>query len=144
MAMGHAEAFVITVAKEDLIKQNFTSLIELEEMLVEHNETMDSFARAVSYLRNSGGRYVPKSYMDVNVLKQGLTLYNRFQSDFNEKYKLTIMLGYHNSEQESIYDEAYGDGYFTINFGDVYEITEQAKNMQKEIPFEISQFATFS
>ena len=55
MAMGHAPVCVITVEKEDIIKQGFTSLIKLEELLAEHNETIDSFAQIVEYVELNYG-----------------------------------------------------------------------------------------
>lgn len=154
MGMGHAPVCVITVEKEDIIKQGFTSLIKLEELLVEHNETIDSFAQIVEYVELNYGIDTALSYHDLqdvanefdvnkSILRHSLTLYKHFQSDFNEKYKLNIALGYHDQkERGDIYDDVSG-GYFTIAFSDVYEVTEQAKNMQKEIPFEISQFVVF-
>jgi len=153
MGMGHAPVCVITVEKEDIIKQGFTSLIKLEELLAEHNETIDSFAQIVEYVELNYGMDTALSSHDLqdigdefgvnkSILRHSLTLFRQFQSDFNKKYKLNITLGYHNEEQGDIYDDVSG-GYFTINFGDVYEVTEQAKNMQKDIPFEISQFVVF-
>ena len=155
MAMGHNPVCVITVEKEDIIKQNFTSLIKLEELLVEHDETIDTFAQIIEYVELNYGIATELScnaLQDVgdefginrSVLRHGLTLYRHFQLDFNEKYELNIALGYHDKkERGDIYDDVSG-GYFVIDFGDVYEVTEQAKNMQKDIPFEISQFVVFS
>jgi len=154
MGMGHAPVCVITVKKEDIIKQGFTSLIKLEELLAEHNETIDSFAQIVEYVELNYGTATTLLYdelqdvgnefgVKMGILLHGLTLYKQFQLDFNEKYKLNIALGYHDKkEQGDIYDDVSG-GYFAIDFGDVYEVTEQAKNMQKDIPFEISQFVVF-
>lgn len=150
MANGCAAALAVTVEKEDILKQGFDSLVELESILSENNLSIDDFAQIANHIElHYGGDTVLTDEqletiafdydIDNDVLRHSLILYRLFRIDFDDSYKLDISLGYHNDDNGDIYDTVSG-AFFAIDFGDVYQVSDKAKAMEKDIPFELSQF----
>lgn len=153
MANGHAAAFAITIEQEDIIKQGFDSLVGLVSMLYENNASMNEFAQITSHIHlnyDEESALTDEQYQDVSehfdmdedVLRQGLILYGMFRIEFHERYSINITLDYHSDDDGDIYD-AVSDAFFTLDFGDVYQVTDKAKAMQEDIPFELSQFVVY-
>lgn len=154
MGMGYAPAFVVEIDKVDLEKTGLKSYKEFLNMVEESGMDFDQIAQIIEevereygidggtdspYIEELCDNYGIRNDEYVDIAKAFIN----FRDEFNQKYGLSINCGYHDvSERGDRYDDIDG-GFFYLDFGEIYELSDKAKMLQKDVPFQISQFVVF-
>lgn len=154
MGMGHAPAFAVTVNQDDIEKMNFTTYRVFMDIIEKNDLSFDSVAQIIAQVSNDYdiSNTEDMSYLDnihdeyeVNkdVLKTIIHTYLNFHNEFRNKYNMYIYIDYHNQEDDGDRYDDIGGAFFSLDFGEVYQTSDNAKRLQQDIPFEISQFVVF-
>ena len=132
--MGYGGYFAVVVEEADIERLSLTSyrlfkitMNKLEDELSEY----DFF-----YILGMGdvtGHYHISDTKINNLVKS----WDNFQDEFKAKTGIDIMLNYHNSEEDGDrYDEVEGL-FFELDFRQVYQLSTEAKELMKSVPFDI-------
>lgn len=135
MSMGYWAVFTVNVKTEDLEKLNMPPYRAFIEKLKTEGSNLNEYAYCLQH--ETEEEYEGK---DIEGIHQA---FKDFQDAFEERFSMEIFLEYHDQDAHGdIYDDVDG-GYFALNFNQTHRLTEEAKNLQKELPFEIVQYVTF-
>lgn len=139
MGMGYGANWTLAVDEEALSKsqdyQNFIAVLK------KNKADKDSFAQFYAF--DSGFENADGEELDLKAQDEIMDVYRKFQSEFKEKFGITIDVGYHSKDDHGDrYDEVDG-AYFEVEFDDVYEMTPKAKAFKEEFPFEAKYFVHY-
>lgn len=141
MSMDFSASFALVIEQEKIEKMNLVTFRKLLRGLKLHNVSLSNFAHSYSVedvIYNEEGEELSKDSMD-----EIYELFEDFKEEFKNSTGVGIDLGYHNQEEQgSCYDDIDGV-FFALNFSDVYEMTPEAKHLQKKTGFEMKYFVTF-
>lgn len=141
MSMGYSAAFAIVIEQEAIEKMKLKSFEKFLEGLKEHNIPLSNFADGYSYgdvIYDENGNKLSE---DLN--NKLYDLFEKFEQEFKAHTGIGINIGYHDSESRgSRYDEV-DDVFFCLEFSDVYEMTEEAKVLQKMTNFDWKYFVSY-
>lgn len=137
--MGHGAVFAVTTKQKDLEKLNMKTYQTFTNKLEQHEVPLDELGQLIY---NEEDQPDPEMFENEG-LKQVVEAFNTFQEDFSKTFGITIHLDYHDSsESGDKYDDVDG-AHYTLNYLDVYELTDNAKRLQKNLPFGITQYVTY-
>lgn len=141
MSMGYSGTELVTIKKEEVQKLEIRSYQKFLDTLEEEDVTIKNFAIAMQYedvLLNNEGEEV-----DQEIFDSVYTAYKLFEEEFEDSTGIAINIIYHDKEsQGSTYDSIDGV-FYELNFGDVYEMTSNAKALKEKVDFNFSSFVTF-
>lgn len=139
MAMGFGANFAIVIDNEKLEEMNLGSYTNLLQALKERNVSMDSFASSIYH----DDMFYDEDGEEVKDQDFLYGVYKAFLEEFKEKTGIDINLCHHSADDDGdCYDEVDG-AYFELDFGDVYQLTPEAKALQKTAGFEMKFFVKF-
>ena len=152
--MGHAPVFVVEIERNNVTKLGLPTHRTFLDTLIKHGVSFDEFAQIVDEIYRSydipnddDSEYIDDMSDNYDVEKESLrdiiASYKAFRDEFRNKYGLFIDCAYHDaSEEGDCYDDIDG-GYYRLDFSEIYQLSDKAKTLQKDAPFQISQFVVF-
>jgi|SRR5690625_871327 len=140
MAMGYGANFAIVLQEDKLNDFNLREHKSFLEKLEEKNVDIGDFAESISrddIFVNRSGEYLSEDESD-----ELFESYEVFIKAFMERTNLSIALEYHSSDDGDCYDDVDGH-YYTLDFGEVYGLSDDAIELSKKIPFNFAYFVHF-
>lgn len=139
MGMGYAAAFVIEITMEDLEKLKLPEHKAFIQYLMKNEIDINEFAQKVQFIDIDE----KDNDDDEDLFTKAFDKYIALSQAFKTKYGVGLYLGYHDSNDDgSRYDDIDGV-YYTLEFNDVYKLSEEAEKLKKVAPFEIKQFVQY-
>lgn len=134
MAMGHAGYTAITLNVDRLELLQLKSYSNLKKVLELSEDEKYELHEAIEFDR-------------IKTLDESLMKYadyvEEFRLEFFEKTGIKVYLGYHDKENNGdIYDEVEGL-YFELDFGDVYQMTDEAIDLSRRAAFGFESFVYY-
>lgn len=134
MAMGHAGYTAITLNVNRLELLQLKSYSNLKKVLELSEDEKYELHEAIEFDR-------------IKTLDESLMKYadyvEEFRLEFFEKTGIKVYLGYHDKENHGdIYDEVEGL-YFELEFGDVYQMTDEAIDLSRVAAFGFESFVYY-
>lgn len=69
--------------------------------------------------------------------------YNDLREAFKKKTGLDLMLNNHDSDERGSANDEVDGPFWSLLFGDVYQLTPEAEKLKQTVPFEIKRFVDF-
>lgn len=125
MGMGYCACFDLVVSEDSVKKICEEEYNALNKVLSKYNVSWNSFAYAIRYDDNIAD-------VSEDEMEEILFSYRQLVKRFKANTDFTIDISYHDSSEEGDrYDEVDGC-FFTINFGEFYEMTPFAKKAKQQ------------
>lgn len=141
MSSDYNGAFAIVIEEKELERLRLKELTLFYNALDDVGITIEDIAGDFSLEDYSMsdvfyGAYEEKRDTVVNA-------YNDLRDAFKAKTGLELMLNHHDSDERGSGNDEVDGPFWGLLFGDVYQLTPEAKKLQQTVPFEIKRFVEF-
>ena len=140
MGMGYDGYFAVVIEEADVERLSLTSYRLLKIIM---NKLEDELSEYDFFYILGMGDLTGHDYISEARLNNLVKSWENFQDEFKAKTGIDITLNYHDSEQYGDrYDEVEGL-FFELDFRQVYQLSTEAKELMKSVPFGIRNYVHY-